>query len=106
MNKRKIGAAYYSVRRSSFCTPISDTRYKDLTTGEEFEDDPESVRQIFPEDLLDSTILVESSQDGKQSYVRVSYCDVAETKKINDLISIDIDKNGKMIGVKLNYKFL
>jgi hypothetical protein len=106
MNKKRKGIAYYSTKKSAFCTPISDTKYRNLTTGEEFDEtDGDTIRQIAPEDLLDSAIVLESSPDGECSYVRISYCDVVETRKINELISVDIDKNGKLIGLKLNYKF-
>ena len=107
MNKKKVGVAYYSTRRQSFCTLIDENKYKDLTTGYEFEEnDNSTIRQIMPEDLLDSTILVESTKDSKSSYIRVSYCDVDSTQKINDLISIDMDKNSKLIGIRLNYEFI
>lgn len=105
--KKKQGLAYYSLRHRHFCTMVGENNYRDLTTGEEFEElDDNAIRPVVPEDLLDSTILVESSEGNKSYYIRVSYCDVQSTNKISDLISVDVDKNGKLIGVKLNYPWL
>lgn len=101
---KKSGLAYYSLRRRHFCTPVADKRYRDLTTGDEFDEhDDNAIRQVMPEDLLDATILVESTEGSKSHYIRVSYCDVQESKIVNDQIIIDIDKNGKLVGVKLSY---
>lgn len=104
--KKKTGVAYFSLRNRHFCTMIGEKKYKDLTTGEEFdEEDDDAIRSVMPEDLLDSTILVEST-DNKSYYLRVSYCDIQSTTKVNDSVSVDIDKNGKLVGVKLNYPWL
>jgi len=105
--KKKQGIAYFSLRHRHFCTMIGENKYRDLTTGEEFEElDDNAIRPVVPEDLLDSTILVESSEGNKSHYIRVSYCDVASTIKVNELITVDIDKNNKLVGIRLNYQWL
>ncbi len=101
--KRKFGLAYYSIKRKHFCVALDGSKYKDLTTGEEFEAQDSEIRPVMPEDLLDSTIIVELSESNKDHYVRVSYCDVHTTKQINDLIAVDIDKDGRLVGMKLGY---
>ena len=104
--KKKTGLVYYSLRRNHFCTMISENTYRDLTTGEEFNEADDAVRQVMPEDLLDATILVETTEVNKSHYIRLSYLDVATTYKVSDLISVDIDPNGKLIGIKLDYPWI
>lgn len=101
--KKKIGLVYYSIPRRHFCVAIDDTRFRDLTTHDEFyEMDDSNIRNVMPEDLFDSTIVVESPNSNSH-YVRLSYSEVADLKKVNDLISVEVDKNGRLVGVKLNY---
>jgi hypothetical protein len=100
--RKKPGLAYYSVHRKHFCVSVGDMKYKDLTTGEEFEElDSNAIRHVVPEDLLDSTILVEMSD--KDHYIRVSYKEIDSTKDVGDLVSIDLDKDGHVVGIKCNY---
>ena len=104
--KKKLGLVYYSLRRGHFCTMISEDKYRDLTTGEEFDETNDAVRQVLPEDLLDATILVESTETNKFHYIRLSYLDISTTHKVNDSISVDIDSHGKLIGIKLDYPWI
>lgn len=101
--KKKNGLVYYSINRHHFCAAIDENRYKDLTTNEEFyETDENAIRAVMPEDLFDSTIVVEFPNTTTH-YVRLSYCEIMDTKKISELISVDVDKTGKLVGIKLNY---
>jgi hypothetical protein len=102
--KKKFGLAYYSIGKKHLCVSLGSNNYKDLTTGEEFiEQDDNAIRSVMPEDLLDSTILVELGD--KEHYIRISYCEVATSKKISDLITIDVDPSGRLVGIKLGYPF-
>jgi hypothetical protein len=101
--KKKFGLTYYAINRKHFCVALDGPKYKDLTTGEEFEPEDNEVRPVLPEDLLDSTIVVELSEPNKDHYIRVSYCEVQNTKQVNDLISVDVDKDNRLVGIKLHY---
>lgn len=100
----KSGLVYYSITKKHFCVAIDEHSFRDLTTGDEFyENDENTIRSVMPEDLLDTPILIEMNLDNKNHYIRLSYDDIKSTKQINELISIDINKDGKLIGIKLDY---
>jgi len=103
--KKKTGLVYFSLSKKHFCVPLDIDRYKDLTTGDEFsEKNDDAIRPVMPEDLLDSTIVVEINGD-KSHYIRVSYLEVNKTHKVNDNISVEVDNIGRLIGIKLDYPF-
>jgi hypothetical protein len=99
------GLLYFSTTRGHLCTPTDESKYKDLVTGDEFTEDDDTMRPALPDDLLNTPILIESTKDNAWHYIRVSYTEVAMKKKINHLIEVDIDKDGKLIGVRLAYPF-
>jgi hypothetical protein len=102
--KTTPGLLYYAITRQHLCTPTIDSgKYKDLVTGEEFFEADDAMRPALPDDLLNTPILVESTKENVWHYVRVSFTEVVNKKKINDLVEIEIDKEGKLVGVRLNY---
>lgn len=103
--KTTPGLLYFSTTRGHLCTPVDENRFKDLVNGEEFTESDDTMRPALPDDLFNTPILVESSKDNTWHYVRVSYAEVATKKRISHLIELDIDKEGRLIGVRLGYPF-
>lgn len=100
--KKKSGLVYFSTTRGHLCTPLGEGRYRDLTNGHEFTDADGAVRSVMPEDLLGS-ILIESDPSHQWHYIRLSYLLVEATHKVSNQVSVDLDKEGKVVGIRLNY---
>ncbi len=103
--KTTPGLLYFSTTRKHLCTPVDNGKFKDLVVGDEFEENDSAIRPALPDDLLNTPILIESPKDNAWHYIRVSYGEVVKQKSINELIEIDMDKDGKLIGVRLRYPF-
>ena len=99
------GLLYFATTRQHLCTPLGAGTYKDLVTGDEFFEVDEAIRPVLPDDLLNTPILIESTKENSWHYIRTSFMEVASKKKINDLIEVEIDKEGRLVGVRLSYPF-
>lgn len=103
--KPQPGLLYFSTVRGHLCTPIDEGKYKDLVNNEEFTEPGGTIRPALPDDLFNTPILIESTKDNSWHYVRMSYAEVTTKKHISHLIDLDLDKDGKLIGVRLAYPF-
>lgn len=103
--KTTPGLLYFATTRQHLCTPVDDNRFKDLVTGDEFYETDDTMRPALPDDLLNTPILIESTKENAWHYIRVSFTEVVGKKKINDLVEVDTDREGKLVGVRLNYPF-
>lgn len=103
--KTTPGLLYFSTTRKHLCTPVDDKKFKDLVSGDEFVEDNDTMRPALPDDLLNTPVLIESTKDNSWHYIRVGYTEVSIKKKINDLVEVEVDKEGKLVGVRLNYPF-
>lgn len=103
--KTTPGLLYFSTTRKHLCTPVSEGKYKDLVVGDEFVDNDDAIRPALPDDLLNTPILIESTKDNSWHYIRVSYTEVAQKRALNDLVEVEIDKDGRLVGVRLRYPF-
>lgn len=103
--KTVLGLLYFATTRRHLCTPVDSGKFKDLVTGDEFFESDETMRPALPDDLLDTPILIESTKDNTWHYIRVSYAEVVNKKRINDLVEVETDREGRLIGVRLSYPF-
>lgn len=103
--KKKPGTIYYAINQEHLCECIDEHTFRDLTTNEEFKDDGDGIRTLRPEDLLDTTIVIEMTKNNFDHYIRVSYREIVKSHKINDFVSADLDSDGKLVGVRLNYPY-
>lgn len=99
------GLLYFSTVRGHLCTPIEGGKYKDLVNAEEFTEAANTVRPALPDDLFNTPILIESTKDNAWHYVRMSYAEVTTKRRVSHLIELDLDKDGKLVGVRLAYPF-
>lgn len=104
--KKQLGLVYFATTRKHFCVPVGKGRYKDLTTGKEFRAATDTIRPVVPEDLYSSSILIETDEDKKWFYIRVSFLPVKTSHEINSLVTVDLDDSGKLIGIRLAYPWL
>lgn len=103
--KTTPGLLYFATTRRHLCTPVDEGKYKDLVSGDEFFESNETMRPALPEDLLNTPILIESTKENSWHYIRVSFTEVVNKKRINELVEVETDTEGKLVGVRLNYPF-